>query len=706
MLTMLHSGFFDRPQRRRAAMCLVTIGLLLLVAACRKASVEPPAEPPADLKAVDEMTVEELIAAHRRAVGELKPSGRDAHLDTVRISYIQRHEEFSMQRLLMCDASGRARVTYQITPLVIRDLAEGASYDGQALWRLSRQGKVRGPLAEDLSGDMPPPIAWTILELGLTPLYCPLADKLGFEVRRDPIPTQDASAYALLIGPSGRPYLRVILDRRTHQIRRVQRLLSGSVQVTVDWRDYWRSPGLNLSLPQKMVSYSGESTDKPAATWEMALLQSMRLITQPAAAYADGKLPDLTERMQQQSRFVLHAVVPVPANPQSVHAADLDGDGRLDLVVPADGTVAVLYHDGRTPYGPWEPLLNRDGLHRCALPTDLDGDGRPDLLVVQNAPPTMPMDFIHLLRNAGHRQFEDPVPLSAPKGTEWLAAALLNDDWVMDFAAVSRLQSLVVVFPGRVVPLPGRIELRPVSDYELELDGQGRRLAVGDFNGDYLADIVATDEARLIVLTQKGPGATKLDYETADYAAGELPFAVAVADFNGDGRDDVAAGNGGDINGDAAPEVVILLADQEGKLVNTTTLVAGSGVAALAAADFDDDGDIDLAAACFENHSVYVWPNNGDATFANPDVLWTDYAPRGLAAADFDGDGRRDLAVVHQYANSVAILLNRNPWHEFLEEQPATAPAPTTRPTATTNASSDQDDRRARAPGPCHKLPV
>jgi hypothetical protein len=202
----------------------------------------------------------------------------------------------------------------------------------------------------------------------------------------------------------------------------------------------------------------------------------------------------------------------------------------------------------------------------------------------------------------------------------------------------------------------GPVHQQPAPNYLQVLNGRGRRIASGDFSGDGRTDLVTTNEASLDLFVQTGDPTGTLSFQQTDLAVTEVPYAVVAADFDGDGKTDVAVGSGGDLDSAADPEVVILKPSGAGSLERVATLVSGYGVTDLAAADFDEDGDIDLAASCFEDHCVCLWLNNGNGTFGEPERYLTDYGPRGMAAADFNGDGHTDLAVVNQYGNSLTLL--------------------------------------------------
>lgn len=626
-----------------------------------------PVLPPPETRDVDEMSVAKLVAAHRRAVGVLDDTKRG--LKTVSFAYEQSGEQASLYRSLMCDATGRAKLTYILTPPTLRGAPEGASFDGQTLWRLSYRGVVRGPRAslQMLKGDVGLDLAWVVLELGVTPLYNPLVDQLGFEINKEEAYRGHAELYGLNIGPPDDPYMRVILDRKTHLIHSIERLVQKRVVQKNELRDYTYDHVLEMNLPKTVLSYSNPLAEEPTATWHLAGA-GRRSNLQKQEVFARGVLPDLRARMGQRGDvFRVHQQTIIPLDPQQIHAVDLDQDGRTDLVIPAYSAVVAMYNDGKTPLGEWMPLLERKELHRYAASADLNGSGRPDLIVSSQRAHAggVGQDVLYILPNKGGRRFDDPMESKAPREPEQILPCELNGDDTPDLAIVSAGNSKLLVFLGPVYR-------QPAPNFMKDLNGRGRRVAAGDFNGDGLLDLVTTNEASIDLFTQTTEEGGPLSFKQTNMAVTEVPYAIVSADFDGDGRPDIAVGSGGDLDTAADPEVVVLKPTADGRFEPMTTLVSGLGVTDLAAVDFDEDGDIDLAASCFEDHSVYVWLNNGNGTFGEPESYLTDYGPRGLAAADFDGDGHIDLAVVNEYGNSMTLLVNITKD----DSQPATDTAP------------------------------
>jgi hypothetical protein len=122
---------------------------------------------------------------------------------------------------------------------------------------------------------------------------------------------------------------------------------------------------------------------------------------------------------------------------------------------------------------------------------------------------------------------------------------------------------------------------------------------------------------------------------------GSVPKAFAVADFNGDGKPDMAVIN------ESSGTVSILLGGGNGTFAAATTLVTGAVPTQIVAGDFNGDGKPDLAVTNLLNNSVWVYLGNGDGTFQFPTTIDVGAPAYGLAASDLNGDGKLDLVVTN-----------------------------------------------------------
>jgi hypothetical protein len=139
-----------------------------------------------------------------------------------------------------------------------------------------------------------------------------------------------------------------------------------------------------------------------------------------------------------------------------------------------------------------------------------------------------------------------------------------------------------------------------------------------------------------------------------NYPVGTGPRAVASADFNGDGKADLAVANSGVLNSVLIDDggISILLGNGDGTFQPAKSFNAGKNPRALAASDFNRDGKHDLV--LIDSSGVGVLLGNGDGTFGPVTYFPTASGPASLAVADLDNDGIPDLVVA---ASSLSVLL-------------------------------------------------
>lgn len=150
------------------------------------------------------------------------------------------------------------------------------------------------------------------------------------------------------------------------------------------------------------------------------------------------------------------------------------------------------------------------------------------------------------------------------------------------------------------------------------------------------------------------------------YAAGINPVAIVTGDFNGDGKPDLAVVNQGDGTTTNPGSVSILLGKGDGTFQAAVEYAAGQSPNSIAVADFNGDGKLDLAVANQGlvlqaiDGSVSILLGKGDGTFQAA----VDYAagkiPYSIAAGDFNGDGKPDLAVVNVANSQTATQIDGN----------------------------------------------
>jgi uncharacterized protein (TIGR03437 family) len=130
------------------------------------------------------------------------------------------------------------------------------------------------------------------------------------------------------------------------------------------------------------------------------------------------------------------------------------------------------------------------------------------------------------------------------------------------------------------------------------------------------------------------------------------PAAVATADFNNDGRLDIATANY------ASSSASVLLNAGNGNFALPNTFTTGVGPQFIAAADLRGSGNPDLIVVNGGASNLVIFPGNGNGTFGAPTSYTVGNDPRALAVGDYNNDGRPDLATANVNAGTVTVLLN------------------------------------------------
>src|SRR5207302_10976233 len=173
-------------------------------------------------------------------------------------------------------------------------------------------------------------------------------------------------------------------------------------------------------------------------------------------------------------------------------------------------------------------------------------------------------------------------------------------------------------------------------------------VAVGDFNGDGKLDLAVANQGSndVSILLGHGDGTFALERRVP---GGHIASFMMAADLNGDGKLDLVIGS---LSNNINNYISVLLDKGDGTFQPQLQADTGGKVPArLALGDFNDDGHLDVAVANFGSNNISILLGRGDGTFqlenGHPLGNINLDAPFGIAAGDFNHDGHLDLAVTN-----------------------------------------------------------
>lgn len=346
--------------------------------------------------------------------------------------------------------------------------------------------------------------------------------------------------------------------------------------------------------------------------------------------------------VDNRARFAPSISVALPQQARCLTFADLDRDGRLDLLatLPASGEVAVLLGRGGGAFD--SPRTFAVGTSPSGLAVaDLNRDGRPDVAVANAG-----SDNVTVLLGDGLGGLAAGTHWNAGDEPVALAIADLDRDGKPDLVLANHGSNDVSVLRGA-----GGGTFLAASSTAV---GSGpAALVVADLNRDGVLDLALANDASNDITVLPGTGAGGFGGATT-LTAGPQPGALATGDLDLDGDPDLVVANGG------TQSIAVFPGDGAGGFGPAVTIATGSSPRALAIADLDQNGWLDVVIGEVGSNQVRILPGEGAGVLGAPTTWPLGSAPDCLVTADFDADGRLDVAAVGG-ANGVSVLRNTSP---------------------------------------------
>jgi hypothetical protein len=255
------------------------------------------------------------------------------------------------------------------------------------------------------------------------------------------------------------------------------------------------------------------------------------------------------------------------------------------------------------------------------------------------------------------QQFNPPSYYKiGPSGAEpaQIVTADFNRDGNLDLAIADTLRGGVAVLLGN-----GDGTFQPAIRLNVS---NPYALAVADVNGDGIPDLLVQQwgaTGDLFVYLGNGDGTfhVKVRYPVLAY-----PIALAVADLNGDGKLDIVVANSNQAQKNEG-YVTILFGNGDGTFTRRAHYSAGRTPYGVAVGDLNGDGHPDIVVANDNSSNVsdvntlYVLLNNGDGTFHQAGMYQTGLESINVSIADLNGDHKPDLVVASAFNQGIAVLL-------------------------------------------------
>ena len=352
-------------------------------------------------------------------------------------------------------------------------------------------------------------------------------------------------------------------------------------------------------------------------------------------------VPDAPVIFQPQTlSFASHVDYNTGYSPCSVTSADVNGDGKADLIVANSGSnsVSVLTNNG---YG---SFVDRTDYATGSNPqsvtmADINKDGNADLIVAN-----WNSNSVSVLLNKGDGTFADKVDYEAGSNPHSVINADVNGDGKADLIVENwNSNSVSVLINNGNDTFAGKVDYTTVSN--------PHSITMADVNGDGKADLIVANHysQSLSVRMNNGDGTFAA---RVDYATGAGPSSLTSADVNGDGKADLIVTNY------FGNSVSVLLNNGNGTFATKVDYVAGYNPRSITIVDVNGDGRADLVVANDGSNTVSILTNNGNGTFAAKVDYAAGYTPWSVTGADLNGDGMNDLIVANANSNSVSVFTN------------------------------------------------
>jgi hypothetical protein len=299
---------------------------------------------------------------------------------------------------------------------------------------------------------------------------------------------------------------------------------------------------------------------------------------------------------------------------------------------------------------------------------DFNGDGKPDLAVVNRASNTVSVLLNTTPKGASTPSFAAQQTFAVGTEPDFLEVADFNGDGRPDLVAADVNDGNVTVL---VNTTPAGASTPSFAAAQTFAVGGNNALpyyylAVADFNGDGKPDLAenTTRDTLAVSLNTTPTGSSTVSFTAPQNFSSPGNGSLAAGDFNGDGKPDLVVGYVGFFKFPGTTVSVLLNTTPTGSATASfaapQTFDVGATPGSMSVGDLNGDGKLDLAVLTGSGVTILVNTTptgSATASFAAPQA----FAGGGSVVADFNGDGKPDLAVSDSATASVSVSLNATP---------------------------------------------